>query len=103
MAGTLFNSMAQVIIGGRSMKWGKDPDNRTPFGIWLDQEGIFQTEVAKASGLSESVISMMCNKDIYRPSYLIFRKIKVGLAKLGYTDIKYDFWSSDYRLSRKKN
>jgi hypothetical protein len=54
------------------MKWGKDPDIRTPIGIWLDKEGIFQTEVAKASNLADSLISVMCNEHTYKPSYLIF-------------------------------
>jgi hypothetical protein len=76
------------------MKWGKDPDRRTPFGVWLDQQGIFQTEVAKASDLADSLISVMCNDRTYKPSYLIYRKLKAGLDILGYPGIKYDdFWS----------
>jgi hypothetical protein len=44
------------------MKWGKDPEKRTKFGVWVDQRGIFQVEVTKASGLSNQIISTLCNK-----------------------------------------
>jgi hypothetical protein len=75
------------------MKWGKDPNQRTAFGLWLDQKEIFQTEVANASGLGDSVISIMCNDHKYRPTYLVFRKLKAGLEKLGYSAIKQSqFW-----------
>jgi hypothetical protein len=76
------------------MKWGKDPDQRARFGLWLDVRNITQTEVSSASGLGDSIISTMCNDHTYKPSYLTFRKLKVGLGILGYPEIKYDdFWS----------
>jgi hypothetical protein len=49
------------ITEGDFMKWGKDPNKRTVFGVWLDEKGMFQTEVAKASKLSDEIISIMCN------------------------------------------
>jgi predicted XRE-type DNA-binding protein len=75
------------------MKWGKDPNQRTAFGVWLDQKEIFQKEVANASGLGDSVISNMCNDHTYKPTYLVFRKLETGLEKLGLPTIKNrDFW-----------
>jgi hypothetical protein len=66
------------------MKWGKDPEKRTKFGVWLDEKEIFQNEIAKASGLSGSIISALCNDHEYSPSYLVYRKVKSGLEMLGY-------------------
>jgi putative transcriptional regulator len=74
------------------MKWGKDPEKRTKFGVWLDENEIFQNEVANASGLSNSIISALCNDKEYKPTYLVYRKLKSGLEKIGY-EVRYeDFW-----------
>jgi hypothetical protein len=74
------------------MKWGKDPEKRTKFGVWLDEREIFQTEVAKVSGISDGIISIMCNDHSYRPSYLVYRKLSSGVEKLGY-ELKFGyFW-----------
>jgi hypothetical protein len=45
---------------------------------------------SSASGLGDSVISTMCNDHTYKPSYLIFRKLRSGLEVLGYPGMKYD-------------
>jgi hypothetical protein len=75
------------------MKWGKDPNKRTSFGVWLDEQGIFQIQVSRASNLSDSTVSAICNDHTYKPSYLVFRKLKSGLEKLCDLDIKFeDFW-----------
>jgi hypothetical protein len=74
------------------MKWGKDPEKRTPFGVWLDENEIFQNEFAKASGLSNSIISALCNDHEYRPSYLVYRKLKSGLEMLRHEVEFEDFW-----------
>jgi hypothetical protein len=78
--------------GASIMKWGKDPNKRTIFGVWLDEKGIFQTEVAEVSGLSDSIVSKLCNDYSYKPTYMIFRKLMRGLGELVY-EIEYeDFW-----------
>lgn len=66
------------------MKWGKDPNKRTPFGLWLDEKEIFQTEVAESSGISDGTMSVMCNDHEYKPSYLVYRKLRFGLGKFGF-------------------
>jgi predicted XRE-type DNA-binding protein len=80
------------LFWGLFMKWGKDPNKRTKFGLWLDENEIFQREVADASGLSNSIISALCNDHEYKPSYLVYRKLKSGLKKLGYDIEGRDFW-----------
>jgi hypothetical protein len=76
------------------LKWGKDHNIRTIFGVWLDERNIYQTEVAKACDLADSLISVLCNDHTFKPSYLIYRKLRSGLEALGYPGIKYDdFWS----------
>jgi predicted XRE-type DNA-binding protein len=74
------------------MRWGKDPEKRTKFGVWLDKKEIFQTEVAKASGLDDSAISRLCNKHSSKPTYLVFRKLRSGLEEMGYQVRYEDFW-----------
>jgi predicted XRE-type DNA-binding protein len=74
------------------MKWGKDPEKRTKFGVWLDQNGIFQNQVAGASGLSSSIISALCNDHEYKPTYIVLRKLKSGLERRGYEVRNEDFW-----------
>jgi predicted transcriptional regulator len=74
------------------MKWGKDPEKRTKFGRWLDENEIFQTEVARACDLSDSIISALCNDHSYKPSYLVYRKLRNGLEKMGYGVDNEDFW-----------
>jgi hypothetical protein len=74
------------------MKWGKDPKKRTKFGVWLDEREIFQTEVAKAAGISDGIISIMSNDHLYKPSYLVCRKLRSGLEKMGYEVLYEDFW-----------
>jgi hypothetical protein len=74
------------------MKWGKNPEKRTKFGVWLDRNEIFQHEMAKASGLSDSIISALCNDHEYKPTYLVYRKLKSGLEEMGYLVIYEDFW-----------
>jgi hypothetical protein len=73
------------------MKWGKDPEKRTKFGVWLDEKGIFQTEVAKAAGISDSILSALCNDHEYKPSYLVYRKLRRGLEKMGY-EARYGYF-----------
>jgi hypothetical protein len=73
------------------MKWGKDPEKRTVFGRWLDENGVFQNEMAKASGLSNSIISALCNDSEYKPSYMVYRKLRIGLDKMGYDIEGEDF------------
>jgi hypothetical protein len=74
------------------MKWGKDPNKRTPFGVWLDEKEIFQVEVAKMSGLSDSILSKLCNDHTYKPTYIVCRKLSSGLQTLGYAVRYEDFW-----------
>jgi hypothetical protein len=74
------------------MKWGKDPEKRTKFGVWVDENEIFQTDVAKASDLTDKTISVLCNDHEYKPTYIVFWKLKSGLEKMGYDiGIEY-FW-----------
>jgi hypothetical protein len=74
-----------------SMKWGKDPEKRTKFGVWLDDREVYQNQVVKASGLSSnSILSVLCSDLLYKPSYLVYRKLKSGLEKMGYPDIRYE-------------
>jgi hypothetical protein len=75
-----------------NMKWGKDPDKRTKFGLWLDEKGIFQTEVAKACDLNDTMVSILCNNHEYKPGYLVYRKLKKGLKKMGYDIEGEEFW-----------
>lgn len=71
------------------MLWGKGPRKRTKFGVWLDAREIFQTEVAKVSGVSDSIISALCNDLSYKPSYLVYRKLRIGLGELG-VEVRYE-------------
>jgi diaminopimelate decarboxylase len=74
------------------MKWGKDPKKRTKFGVWLDEKEIYQNEIVKASGLSNSIISALCNDKSYQPKYNTFVRLRIGLEKMGY-QVQYEyFW-----------
>lgn len=74
------------------MKWGKDPEKRTKFGVWLDKREVFQIEVAQASGLSNTVISAACNDKNYQPRYNTFVCLRIALEKMGYQVEYGDFW-----------
>jgi hypothetical protein len=80
------------LFGCDSVKWGKDPGKRTKFGVWLDEKEIYQTEVAKASEISDSILSALCNDQEYKPSYLVYRKLRRGLEKMGYEVRNEEFW-----------
>ncbi|WP_240375413.1 helix-turn-helix domain-containing protein [Bacillus piscicola] len=56
---------------------------RTYFGEKLDEEGITQLELEKASGLSRGTISRLCNDEEYQPKLSTEMKVKKALKKLG--------------------
>ncbi|PER25379.1 helix-turn-helix domain-containing protein [Bacillus cereus] len=72
------------------MKLGKK--DRTKFGRWLDNQGIFQAELENKSNLSRATISKLCNDHTYRPKFSTVVKITKGLKKLGKDVNEDDFW-----------
>lgn len=55
---------------------------RSAFGDLLDAEGITQRKFARKAGISEDVVSRMCNDDDYEPSTKTYRRAQKGLYKL---------------------
>ncbi|OIJ22063.1 hypothetical protein BKP45_05140 [Anaerobacillus alkalidiazotrophicus] len=66
------------------MSWFRLGKKRSSFGRLLDEEGVTQEEVAKASNVGHTTISKLCNDDTYTVKYSTGEKIKKGLKKLGY-------------------
>jgi hypothetical protein len=66
----------------RHLLWGKDPNRRTKFGRLLDVHEVYQNQFAEASGLSQSVVSKLCNDRSYKPRLNQMVLIRMGLEKL---------------------
>lgn len=66
---------------------------RTPFGKWLDKNGIPQEWVAKETKLNRFTIYKLANKKDHMPSRRTMKKILAALPKIDPTIKQDDFWS----------
>lgn len=67
---------------------------RTPYGKLLDEHGIKQEDIARASGLSRNTVSYACSDPDFKPTRGTLNLLLMALKELtGETKTKRDFWA----------
>lgn len=65
---------------------------RSKLGKWLDQKGIPQKELEKATQLNKNTISRACNDSNYIPSERVIKKILKAVKKVDSKIKMSNFW-----------
>ena len=63
---------------------------RTIFGKWIDQKRIFQKEVQDETGLSQPIVTQLCNNPDYLPSSNTKKKILLFVRNRGWKGVRQD-------------
>lgn len=65
---------------------------RTALGMWIDQKGIKQEELAKSAGINRDTVSAACSKIGYIPSPIVMKKILKALREVDSSVRAGQFW-----------